>query len=100
MNPYNDPILTKSRQVKHCPPHFVKVVISPGEKERTFNLVDDSRNIEEQVIRDWLHQNIEHRFFLGRDADVNKSFFVEALIAAFENPRDATLFSLTLDSLV
>ena len=95
----NEPILTKARQVKFCPPHFIKVTIIPGVSERSLQALNDSRNIEEQIIRDWLHQNIENRFFLGRDNDIDNNFFVEALIAAFEDPRDATFFSLTMPSL-
>lgn len=100
-----EPILTKHRQVQHCPPHFTKVTIIPEQKERrtlgsVFSSLDTNRLNTEAAVRNWLHENVDGRFFIGRHCNLERHVFVEALIAAFENPQDATYFSLVLPSLI
>lgn len=96
-------ILTKNRQVKHCPPHFTKVTIIAAEKKRELSLQQALSTVQvdtEATIRDWLHRNIENRFFIGKHVDLENNFFIDATIAAFEDPQDATYFSLVLPSLI
>ena len=97
----NEPILTKSRQVKHCPPHFVKVPIETARYRRmSLQALDESGRYRESIIRDWLHQNVVNRFYIGQTSELENTIIVESTIAAFEDPHDATLFVLSLPSII
>jgi hypothetical protein len=108
-------ITSKSREVKHCPPHFIKVPVEfkrPGGLSLT--MLPDLQHTPENKIRNWLHENIEHRFFIGDCIDtasestmakrsagltgVHQSVIIESFVVAFEVAADATYFSLLLPS--
>ena len=98
MNLPNNIILTKSRQVKHCPPHFVKISVDSNNDAPM--VIDQDSISNESIVRNWCHENIENRFFVGRDPVEENSMFVFKIIAAFEDPIDATFFSLVLPRLL
>ena len=94
----SDPILSKSREVRHCPPHFIKVPISKKHESSFGARMSELDDAYEQRIRDWMHETVENRFFLGKCATTEGSFVVETNVAAFEVASDATYFTLLLPS--
>ena len=96
-----DIITHKSREVTHCPPHFIKVPIKIEGDITGMRPVaafsSDEKVVEIQtLIRTWLHENCEHRFYLGNHVDPVSGFLVESFIVSFERPADATYFTLLL----
>ena len=104
-------ITSKSREVKHCPPHFIKVPVElkrPGGLSLT--MLPMLPDTPENKIRNWLHENIAHRFFIGDCVDhtdvpqgvqpmINQhGLIIESFVVAFEVAADATYFSLLLPS--
>jgi len=88
----DDIILTKSRQVKHCPPHFIKI---PVEIDASGTLVSAIAEPDHHGrIRNWLHENVENRFFIGKSSQHLDGFRLESFGVAFEDPADATHFAL------
>jgi hypothetical protein len=74
------------RRVEHCPPHFTKVLF-------------DSYT-QEKAITDWIHENLSGRFFYGEwytEGESGKSSMTRC--AAFEEPGEASYFSLILDTI-
>ena len=71
------------REVSWCPPHFTQV---------SFESV-----VTEKVIKDWLYENLEGRFYVGI-VDINKSpsGSSRSQLVAFEIPGEASYFSLYL----
>lgn len=96
----NEPILTKSRQVSHCPPHFIKVPVHAADGSLSSMLSSLNNLSVQQRVRNHLHENIENRFYIGYDSKQKGGMMVETLTAAFEDPSDATYFSLVLQSLL
>jgi len=90
-----DLIPFKSREVKHCPPHFtqVKVEIQGG-----LSTLSDSKPYPHTLIRNWLHETVSNRFYIGQHVDWKGDVLIQSFIVAFENPADATYFSLLLPS--
>ena len=88
-------ILYKSREVKHCPPHFVKVPVAI--KSTTSSIVDSYPEAR-ILIRNWLHETIKNRFFIGESFNAADGFLIESFSVAFEDPADATYFTLLLPS--
>jgi hypothetical protein len=99
----DDAILIKNRQVKHCPPHFVKIPFytpEPMERIQTLKGILEDQPRVEQRIRNWLHENCEHRFYIGTHAEpYTEGVMVERSIVGFEEPSDATYFSLVMENL-
>jgi len=102
-------ILTKNRQLHECPPHFIKIPMygtvteknTLGSAFRTFAVANTFDDIDDTgYIRNWLHENCEHRFFIGNDAMITNKLIVEDVIIGFEHASDATYFSLILTSLL
>lgn len=75
------------RELKHCPPHFIKV---------KFNIVCAPKQIS-----DWIWENLEGRFWFGDwyDTSENTKSIVMHSCVAFENPGEASMFSLCLDTI-
>lgn len=74
------------RQVNFCPPHFEKIAF-------------DIRT-SEKVIRDWIFENCEGRFFLGdMVAPTEAGSSVMHKVAAFEKHSEATYFGLFLPTI-
>ena len=97
----DDIIPIKSREVKHCPPHFIKVSVRLKKSVSTvaslLRLTDEA-SVEDRC-RNWLHENVENRFFIGMHVDLTNNVMVESFLVAFEEPKDATYFTLLLPSL-
>ena len=74
------------REMSICPPHFVRV---------NFDLRTSSK-----VIKDWIWENFEGRFWFGDYYFVaeNGSAAMSSS-AAFEIPGEASMFSLMLDQI-
>jgi hypothetical protein len=74
------------REMRHCPPHFVKV---------KFEL----RHSHKQVS-DWIWENFQGRFWLGDlYYPTNSGSITMTACAAFEIPGEASMFSLMLDTI-
>jgi hypothetical protein len=74
------------REMAHCPPHFVRV---------PFDLKTSNK-----VVRDWIWENLESRFWFGDWYDVTESGTTTmSACAAFESPGEASMFSLVLDQI-
>lgn len=97
-----DIITHKSREVKHCPPHFTKVPIEISTEWSDIIFPDYNNESLQTRIRNWLHENCEHRFFIGSHKNhsnqTTQRFVVDSVIVSFENPADATYFTLLLPS--
>ncbi len=93
-----DIILFKSREVKTCPPHFTKISVASDKFVLSMVAMGDRANTPRIRIRNWLHENIENRFFIGVGSVADSGFLVESFTVAFEDPADATYFSLLLPS--
>jgi len=101
-------ILTKNRQLQGCPPHFIKIPMYGPKKNQSewgamFGRIAGALNDgldDTSYIRNWLHENCEHRFFIGNDAIITNKLIVEDVIIGFENASDATYFSLILPALL
>jgi hypothetical protein len=74
------------RKMDHCPPHFTQI---------KFNLYTG-----EKVITDWIWENLDGRFYLGDsyNSDSSSRIHMEKTVA-FENPGEASYFSLILDTI-
>ena len=74
------------RRVAHCPPHFTKVQF------------DSYTN--EKALTDWIYENLTGRFYFGEwynETESGKSSMSRC--AAFEEPGEASYFSLILDTI-
>jgi hypothetical protein len=72
------------RQLNHCPLHFESV---------QFDL-----RVGEKDITDWIYENLQGRFYIG-PIDVTQSNnrpTIRQTLVAFENPSEATYFSMFL----
>lgn len=71
------------RKLAHCPPHFEQVVF-------------DSY-VAEKLVSDWVYENLAGRFYVGyQDVVLNGSSFQRQMVVAFEQPAEASYFSLFL----
>jgi hypothetical protein len=88
---YNDPnplSVFGLRRVDHCPPHFTKILFDTYAQEKAFT--------------DWIYSHLSGRFFYG-------DWFVESATpggksamtrcVAFEEPGEASMFSLIMDTI-
>ena len=91
-------ILYKSREVKHCPPHFIKVPVAIKSTTSSMHQIVDSHPEARILIRNWLHETIKNRFFIGASFSAADGFLIESFSVAFEDPADATYFTLLLPS--
>jgi len=97
-------ILYKSREVKHCPPHFIKVPVhlksttSPLNVNSSMHQLVEGSSTARVAIRNWLHESIKNRFFIGETFNNVDGFLIESFSVAFEDPADATYFTLLLPS--
>jgi hypothetical protein len=74
------------RRLEHCPPYFTVVA---------FNLTSN-----EKKISDWVWENLTGRFYLGDHYGTGDSGKIEIQkVAAFEQPGEASYFSLILDTI-
>lgn len=74
------------REMGHCPPHFVRV---------TFEL-----RTQYKMIKDWIWENFEGRFWVGDEYFSTPAGSVSmTACAAFEIPGEASMFSLVLDKI-
>ena len=69
------------RRLEHCAPHFEKVFF-------------DS-NCWDKTILNWIHENLEGRFYLGEQL---AGALVTRKCAAFERHSEASYFTLMLDT--
>jgi hypothetical protein len=69
------------RRLEHCAPHFEKVFF-------------DS-NCWDKTILNWIHENLEGRFYLGEQL---AGPLVTRKCAAFERHSEASYFTLMLDT--
>ena len=77
------------RRLKHCPPHFTKVTLH-------------SLYVDRKVITDWIFENLSGRFCLIDDyyETPDSSAGAQGVkCAGFEEPGEASLFSLMLDKI-
>ena len=93
-------IKAKGRRVWHCPPHFTKVPLS----NIRYSPMSAVGNLDAELstkIRDWLHTNIQNRFYLGSVTELSESTrtILHRDIVAFEEPSDATFFALMQNTL-
>ncbi len=94
-------ITTKNKELSHCPPHFTMVPLRFGFDE-TASGSSGNRNLfagltdtaDEHTVRNWLHANCENRFYVGKATILKGGVSVDTDVAAFENPADATYFTL------
>ena len=106
-----DIITHKSREVKHCPPHFTKVStgfitdwVDPSMGLAGLAGTPAASDFNEQSLetrmRNWLHENCEHRFYIGQhsDHDSKTGLSFEELLISFEDPADATYFTLLMSN--
>lgn len=70
------------RQVDWCPPHFERVVF------------DSYTN--EKAITDWIYENLRSRFYVGQTDVKVENTFQRQMLVAFEDPSEASYFSLFL----
>jgi len=96
----NDLIPFKSREVKHCPPHFtqVSVEVQSSSMGLAAASINDDKPYPHVLIRNWMHETVSNRFFIGQHINSEEGFQVQSFIVAFEDPADATYFSLLLPS--
>lgn len=75
------------REMDHCPPHFTKLYF-------------DLRTHNVKVIKDWIWEHLDGRFYLGDvyDLNSNNSIHMQKMVA-FEIPGEASYFSLVLDTI-
>ena len=74
------------RRVEHCPPHFTPVLF-------------DSYNVEKHIT-DWIYEHFSGRFYYGdyyKEGESGKTGVSRC--AAFEEPSEASYFSLILDTI-
>lgn len=74
------------RRVEHCPPHFTKIFLD------TY--------VQEKVFTDWIYSHLTGRFFYGdwfQETEAGKSGMTRCI--AFEEPGEASYFSLVLDTI-
>jgi hypothetical protein len=73
------------RRVEHCPPHFTQVLFDTYTTEKVFT--------------DWIHSHLTGRFYYGDwyTNENNKNSMTRC--AAFEEPGEASYFSLILDTI-
>ena len=91
-------ILTRHRECKECPPHFVRIKTTKPSKPGIFAVLQMDNA---QIIREWCYENIHHRFYVGQYTDFHgrRDITVDYEIAAFEDAAYATYFSLMLPTL-
>lgn len=82
--PFPNPLAVHNlREVSHLPPHFTTVEF-------------DAR-LSDRALRDWLHENLSGRFYVGDiDRHQNNRSFERKKVAAFELGAEASYFSLLL----
>ena len=73
------------RRVEHCPPHFTQV------------LFDTYTN--EKVFTDWIYSHLTGRFYYGDWYQMENNKNSMTRCAAFEEPGEASYFSLVLDTI-
>ena len=87
---YNEPNMLNIfdlRKIKHCPPHFEKVIF-----ELSFN--------GEKEILNWIYENLEGRFYSGPYDVVSTDLkLVRKHCIAFESPGEASYFALSLTNI-
>lgn len=93
-----DLIPFKSREVKHCPPHFTQVEVEIGGPTFASLSAWENKPYPHVQIRNWLHETVSNRFFIGKHINSEGDFQIQSFIVAFEDPADATYFSLLLPS--
>ena len=71
------------RRVDFCPPHFTKF---------PFNMITT-----EKVILDWLYENLEGRFYLGKGVSSDETGLSECI--GFELHEEASYFALILSQI-
>jgi len=74
------------RRVEHCPPHFTQVLFDTYVNEKT--------------ITDWIYEHLTGRFYYGdfyKESDLGKTGVTRCV--AFEEPGEASYFSLILDTI-
>ena len=71
------------RQTIKCPPHFEKVVFESY--------------VNDKLLSDWIYENLQGRFFIGHQDIIENGYVVKNhTLVAFENPSEASYFSLFL----
>jgi len=90
----------KSREVKHCPPHFIMVPVEIPKSTGLQIALDNGSDTPQKRIRDWCHETIAGRFFVGKQTRQAAGFMIESFIVAFELEADATYFTLLKQSFI
>ena len=93
-------ILSKSRRVWTCPPHFIKVNIFDDTPGDTLLMPLDGKSDKLTIVRNWQYEHIKNRFYIGQAITFNNGLLVVSDVAAFENPADATYFTLVRPNLI
>ena len=73
------------RRLDHCPPHFV--------------LVEFESYTNEKAISDWIYEHLTGRFYLGDWYKNNNGKSEMSRCVGFEEPGEASYFSLVLDTI-
>jgi hypothetical protein len=74
------------RRVEHCPPHFITVCFDAY--------------VPEKHISDWIWENLSERFYIGDDYIPTEGGGMSMQkMVGFENPGEASLFSLVLNTI-
>ena len=71
------------RQTVKCPPYFETVIFESY--------------VSEKVLSDWIYENLQGRFYIGPQDIVENGYSIKkGIMVAFENPSEASYFSLFL----
>lgn len=73
------------RRMDHCPPHFEKVFFNS--------------RVQDKKIIDWIYENLSSRFWYGDLYRTINNLNEIYKCVAFEEPSEASLFLLSLDSI-
>ena len=74
------------RRLEHCPPHFTQVMFD------TY--------VTEKVFTDWIYEHLSGRFYYGdwfKEGENGKGTMTRCV--AFEEPGEASYFTLILDTI-
>jgi hypothetical protein len=83
INPLN---VLNSREVEYPPPYFHYTIL-----DIKYNLI--------QSIKDWILENLKHRFYIGETLVLDNGQFVVKLKIGFEEPKESSFFLLACSHL-
>jgi hypothetical protein len=83
VNPLN---VLECREVNDPPPYFHYYYL-----DLRFNLID--------AIREWVYENLKHRFYIGESLELEDNQFKIKIKIGFEEPRELSFFLLACSHL-